>query len=184
MTELMVANRSEEWLDLDHALSLLALVAGAEAGTGNEIPVGAALTDALGRLIAVTGNQCLTGSDPIGHAEMRAMRLGAARTDNYRLTHAQLTVTLEPCPMCLAAMVLARLDRVQFAARRDTTPLVTTKQTRLVAHNPRHDNEAVTLLRFFFALKRNPLHPGEQSALMSPSNVDHDWIRHMDPHTK
>lgn len=96
---------------------LLALVSAGSAGCQGEVPVGAVLRDAAGRFLGECGNQCVDTSDPTGHAEMRALRLGAMRVGNYRLSGSTLTVTLEPCPMCLAASAMARVARVTFEVK-------------------------------------------------------------------
>jgi tRNA(adenine34) deaminase len=61
-------------------------------------------------------NQPIAGHDPTAHAEIMAMRAAAQRLQNYRLTGATLYVTLEPCPMCAGAIVLARIPLLVFGA--------------------------------------------------------------------
>ena len=87
--------------------------AAAERG---EVPVGAALFDEEGALIAAFGNQVEQDHDPTAHAEMLALRIGAARLGLKRLAGCDLYVSLEPCPMCAAAISLARIRRLYFAA--------------------------------------------------------------------
>ena len=84
----------------------------AEAG---EVPVGAVLV-LEGEIIARAGNRTLRDGDPTAHAEMLALRAGAARTGNHRLGGAALYVTLEPCPMCAGGIVQARPSRLVFGA--------------------------------------------------------------------
>jgi len=80
-----------------------------------EVPVGAVLVR-HGVLIATGRNTSVGGHDPSAHAEINALRAGAAALGNYRLDGCTLFVTLEPCAMCAGAMLHARLDRVVFGA--------------------------------------------------------------------
>ena len=67
-------------------------------------------------IIAEGWNHPISGRDPTSHAEIEALRAGAHALDSYRLTGTTLYVTLEPCPMCAAAMVHARIERLVFGA--------------------------------------------------------------------
>jgi tRNA(adenine34) deaminase len=80
------------------------------------VPVGAVIVDPQGQILAEAGNDCIRSSDPAGHAEMRALRAAALRLGNYRLPGCAIYVTLEPCAMCAAALVHARIDRLIFGA--------------------------------------------------------------------
>lgn len=82
----------------------------------DEIPVGAVLVDAAGRLLAEGWNRNITENDPTAHAEVVAMRQAGLRLGNHRLGGCTLYVTLEPCAMCAMAMVHARIARVVYAA--------------------------------------------------------------------
>jgi tRNA(adenine34) deaminase len=86
------------------------------ASARGEVPVGAALFDESGGLIAAFGNQVEQDHDPTAHAEMLALRAGATRLGLKRLEGCDLYVSLEPCPMCAAAIALARIRRLYFAA--------------------------------------------------------------------
>jgi len=97
-----------DWMALALAEARLA----AEAG---EVPVGAVLVKD-GRVIATGRNTPVAGHDPSAHAEINALRAGAAALGNYRLDGCELFVTLEPCAMCAGAMLHARLARVVFGA--------------------------------------------------------------------
>ena len=92
------------------ALALAALAA--EAG---EVPVGAVVVKD-GMVIGRGFNRPITSSDPTAHAEIVALREAAAHLGNYRLPGCELYVTLEPCAMCVGAMLHARLARVVFGA--------------------------------------------------------------------
>jgi len=86
------------------------------AGAAGEVPVGAVLVDGEGKIIAAAGNRVERDHDPTAHAEMLVLRLGAARLGATRLAGCDLYATLEPCPMCAAAIGLARIRRLYFAA--------------------------------------------------------------------
>ena len=94
------------------ALALAEARAAAEAG---EIPVGAVLVRD-GEILARTGNRRETDRDPTAHAEILALREGARRLGDWRMTGCTLYVTLEPCPMCAGALVMSQLDRCVFGA--------------------------------------------------------------------
>ncbi len=92
-----------------------ALAAATEAAARREVPVGALLVH-QGRVVAAAGNQPIMDCDPTGHAEIRVLREAGRALGNYRLDEAVLYVTLEPCMMCAAAMVHARVRRCVFGA--------------------------------------------------------------------
>jgi tRNA(adenine34) deaminase len=94
----------------------LALAQAEQAQQLGEVPVGAVLVDAQGELLATGFNRTIIDHDPTAHAEVVALRAGAKQVQNYRLPGASLYVTLEPCAMCLGAMMHARLARVVFGA--------------------------------------------------------------------
>lgn len=82
-----------------------------------EVPVGAVLVDSeSGEVLAATHNRMLADYDPTAHAEMLALRIAAKDKGEIRLTQCDLYVTLEPCPMCAAALALARVRRIYFGA--------------------------------------------------------------------
>jgi tRNA(adenine34) deaminase len=93
-----------------------ALDEAAAAAAAGEVPVGAVLVDGAGTIIATAGNRVERDRDPTAHAEMVVLREGAARFGAKRLAGCDLYVTLEPCPMCAAAIGLARISRLYFAA--------------------------------------------------------------------
>jgi tRNA(adenine34) deaminase len=104
-------NWSEQ--DIDGTRAALA-EAEAAAGEG-EVPVGAIVV-AGGEIIARGHNRSETDNDPSAHAEIVALREAARVSGNYRLTDATLYVTLEPCAMCMGAIVQARIARLVFGA--------------------------------------------------------------------
>jgi tRNA(adenine34) deaminase len=93
----------------------LAIDAARRAGERGEVPVGAVLV-MDDRVIATGGNAPIGTHDPTAHAEISALRAGGVALGNYRLDGTVLYVTLEPCLMCAAAMVHARVRRVVFGA--------------------------------------------------------------------
>ncbi len=99
----------------DEAWMRVALEQAALAGASDEVPVGAVVVRE-GVVIATGANAMRTESDAMQHAEVRAMREAVRVLGDARLTGCTLYVTLEPCAMCAGAIVLARVDRVVFAA--------------------------------------------------------------------
>jgi tRNA(adenine34) deaminase len=105
----------------DHARKLekpltfmtIALEEAREAAALGEVPVGAVLV-AQGRILARAGNRVVAQNDPSAHAEMLALRAGAAALGTWRLDGADLYVTLEPCAMCAGAIALARVARLYY----------------------------------------------------------------------
>jgi tRNA(adenine34) deaminase len=83
---------------------------------GSDVPIGAVVVDADGRVIGRGHNEREETGDPTAHAEILAIRSAAEHVGEWRLTGCTLVVTLEPCTMCAGAIVLARLDRLVFAA--------------------------------------------------------------------
>lgn len=94
----------------------LALEEAIKAAARDEVPVGAVLVHDNGDVIAVAGNKTREDSDPTAHAEMLALRAGAQKLGEARLTECTLYVTLEPCAMCAGAISHARIKRVVFGA--------------------------------------------------------------------
>lgn len=86
------------------------------AAAEGEAPVGAALIDAQGRLLARAHNQPIALNDPTAHAEVLCLRAAGARAGNHRLVGSILAVTLEPCLMCVGALLHARVAGIVFAA--------------------------------------------------------------------
>lgn len=93
-----------------------ALTAAEEARGRGEVPVGACIVDAEGRLIAKGGNLTITDCDPSAHAEIVALREASKVIGNYRLTGFTLYTTIEPCAMCAGALVHARIARLVYGA--------------------------------------------------------------------
>ena len=94
----------------------LALAEARAAGDRGEVPVGAVVVDATGNVLATTGNRMRETRDPTAHAELLAIRAACAALGSERLTGCDLYVTLEPCPMCAAAISAARIARLYYGA--------------------------------------------------------------------
>jgi tRNA(adenine34) deaminase len=101
-------NEDEKWMQIAISEANLAKNLG-------EIPVGAVIIQ-NDKLIAKAHNQPILNHDPTAHAEVEALRKAGRKLKNYRLSGTTLYVTLEPCAMCLGAMMHARIERVIFGA--------------------------------------------------------------------
>lgn len=93
-----------------------ALALAEQAAAAGEVPVGAVVVHE-GRIVGRGFNRPISGQDPTAHAEIVALREAARHLRNYRLPGCELYVTLEPCAMCVGAMVHARISRIVFGAR-------------------------------------------------------------------
>lgn len=93
-----------------------ALAQAAAAAAAGEVPVGAVVVSASGELLGAASNCPITRHDPTAHAEIGALRAAALALGNYRLPGCTLYVTIEPCTMCVGAMVHARISRLVFGA--------------------------------------------------------------------
>jgi tRNA(adenine34) deaminase len=94
----------------------LALEEALRARELDEVPVGAVLVEASGRIVAAAHNETITRCDPTAHAEIQALRRAAQRLGNYRLLASAIYVTVEPCVMCMGAIIHARVGRVVYGA--------------------------------------------------------------------
>lgn len=94
----------------------LALAEGRAAAARREVPIGAVVVGPTGAVLAKAGNRTRELNDPTAHAEMLAIRQACAVLGDERLTGCDLYVTLEPCPMCAAAISFARLRRLYYGA--------------------------------------------------------------------
>ena len=103
------------WSDADEKFMRAALSEAKVAAQSGEVPVGA-LVVRNGEIIGRGLNRPVQDSDPTAHAEIVAIRAAAASEKNYRLSGCTLYVTLEPCPICVGAMIHARISRLVFGA--------------------------------------------------------------------
>lgn len=94
----------------------LALEEAEQAGRLGEVPVGAVLVRDSGKVISRAGNRTISACDPTAHAEVLTLRRAALAEGNYRLLNTTLYVTIEPCLMCMGAIVHARIDTLVYGA--------------------------------------------------------------------
>lgn len=133
------------------------------AAARGEVPVGAVLVAADGRVLAADGNRTREHADPTAHAEMLVIRAAARALSRERLEDCDLYVTLEPCPMCAAAISFARIRRLYFGAL-DAKGGAVESGVRLFNQPTCHhvpevyggiaESEASSLLKGFFAARR------------------------------
>lgn len=100
----------------DQILMQAALAEARKAWEMEEVPVGAIVVDPAGEIIGRGYNQTIASHDPTAHAEIVALRQAAAQVGNYRLPGCSVYVTIEPCIMCLGALLQARIRRLIFGA--------------------------------------------------------------------
>ncbi|MCL4146701.1 UNVERIFIED_CONTAM: hypothetical protein GTU68_017818 [Idotea baltica] len=140
-----------------------ALIEAEAAADRGEVPVGAVIVDPSGQIIAKAGNRTRADNDPTAHAEILAIRIACAAIQSERLIGCSLWVTLEPCPMCAAAIGFARLESLHFGASDpksggvDHGPQVF--KSTSAHHTPdiyrgASEHQCAVLLRDFFRQKR------------------------------
>jgi len=140
----------------------LALEEAKRAFLEEEVPVGAILVKD-GDIVAKAHNQRETSQDPTGHAEILALRIGADKSKNWRLTNATLYVTKEPCIMCAGAMLNARLGRLVYGCKDEKAGAVDSLYKLLSDGRLNHQIEVVSgileeecsdILQRFFKARR------------------------------
>jgi tRNA(adenine34) deaminase len=141
---------------------LAALEQARRAGEAGEVPIGA-VVELAGAIVGRGFNQPISSGDPTAHAEIVAIRDAARRVGNYRLTGATLYVTIEPCLMCVGAIVHARVATLVYGAAEPRTGAVvsTVRGGDLPGHNHRFEvvggvceEEARALMQAFFRERR------------------------------
>jgi tRNA(Arg) A34 adenosine deaminase TadA len=142
----------------------LALQEARLAAARGEVPVGAVVVSPSGLVLAAAGNRTRELRDPTAHAEMLVIRAACATLGEERLVGCDLYVTLEPCPMCAAAISFARVRRLYYGAG-DPKGGGVEHGARVFSHPTCHhvpevypgmaESEASTLLKTFFAAKRD-----------------------------
>jgi tRNA(adenine34) deaminase len=95
----------------------IALAEAQKAYRKGEVPIGAVMVADNHQVVAAAHNRTITLNDPTAHAEILALRSAAAKIGNYRLLNTTLYVTVEPCPMCMGAVIHARVSQVVFGTR-------------------------------------------------------------------
>ncbi|MGB8958895.1 MAG: tRNA adenosine(34) deaminase TadA [Candidatus Aminicenantales bacterium] len=146
----------------DEKLMRAALAEAVRAAARGEVPVGAVIARE-GRIIARGSNRPIGSADPTAHAEIVAIRKAAKKSGNYRLPDCDLYVTIEPCAMCLGAVVQARIRRLVFGAADPKAGAVSSVMEFPFArlnHRPEIlggvlEGESAALLRAFFRARRN-----------------------------
>lgn len=143
----------------------LALAEAEAAARRGEVPVGAVIVSRAGEVLARAGNRTRELADPTAHAELLAIRQACRAMGSERLVDCDIYVTLEPCPMCAAAISFARLTRLYFGAL-DPKGGGVEHGARVFSHPTCHhvpeviggleEDRAAALLRDFFAARRSP----------------------------
>lgn len=132
------------------------------AAANAEVPVGAVLV-LDGAIVGEGWNQVISSNDPTAHAECVALRAAALQQKNYRLSGATLYVTLEPCTMCVGALLHARVTRLVFATREPRAGAVCSQAKLLDVEYVNHSvsweegllaEDSATRLREFFRARR------------------------------
>ncbi len=140
----------------------LALAQAKKARKLDEVPVGAVITQD-GKLVATGFNRPIGTCDPTAHAEIQAIRGASQALQNYRLPECTLYVTIEPCAMCVGAIVHARIKRVVFGALEPKAGMVVSQQSLLAAEHFNHrvavvngvlSQECGALMQEFFQARR------------------------------
>ena len=148
-------NEDEKWMQI-------AIQEAVKAEQMGEVPVGAILVKD-GFLIAKAHNQPISKNDPTAHAEIQLLRTAGSTLKNYRLTGTSLYVTLEPCAMCLGAIMHARVDRLIFGAYDPKTGVCGSSENFMEASCFNHkitiasgvlENESKQILKNFFNSRR------------------------------
>lgn len=148
-------------LELDKTFMNQAIIAAEEGANAGEIPIGCVIT-LNDHVIASAHNTSILSQDPSAHAEINALRAACQIIGNHRLLNANLYVTLEPCLMCIGAMIQARIKRLIFAAQDERIgPICQHQIHNLPGLNHRleitqgiMEERAQALLRTFFRSKR------------------------------
>ncbi len=142
----------------------LALKEAARAAKIDEVPVGAVIVDKKNNVIGYGYNSPISSNDPTSHAEINAMRMASKVLKNYRLIDTNLYVTIEPCIMCMGAIIHARVKRVIFGAKDAkggaVSSLYAMADDKRLNHNPKIisgicEDKAKKIIIDFFKNKRS-----------------------------
>ena len=146
-------------------LMQLAINEAIKAGQNDEVPVGAALVAESGKILSLAHNSTINLSDPTAHAEILALRMAAKKLLNYRLLNTTLYVTVEPCIMCMGAIIHARVSRIVFGTNDPrwgaAGSIYNFADDPRLNHQPEIiggvcKDECKILIQDFFRSKRNP----------------------------
>jgi tRNA(adenine34) deaminase len=162
MTSATTGSAEPHFFARDEHFMRLALREAERAGDHDDVPIGAVVVRE-GEVIGAAGNERELRGDPTAHAEVLALREAAARLGGWRVPDSVIYVTLEPCPMCAGAIVLARVPRVVYGAPDPKAGAAGSVMDILgeprLNHRPQADGgllgaESAALLEAFFAARR------------------------------
>jgi tRNA(adenine34) deaminase len=148
----------------DYYYMNLAIREAQKAAQADEVPVGAVIVDHLGNIAGYGHNCPISSNDPTSHAEINAIRMACREFCNYRLPDTTLYVTIEPCIMCMGAIIHARIARIVFGASDPkwgaAGSLYTMSEDRRLNHQPEvisgiYQEKTKQLLKKFFTAKRS-----------------------------
>jgi tRNA(adenine34) deaminase len=152
------------WIMNDEYYMDLAITEAINAADIDEVPVGAVIVDKNNDIIGTGFNRPISSHDPTSHAEINAMRMACTAINNYRLNDTTLYVTIEPCIMCMGAIIHARIKRVVFGAADPkwgaACSLYRVAEDRRLNHHPEitsgvYENKTRQILKDFFMNKRS-----------------------------
>ena len=147
---------------IDEKYMKMAIKEAGQAARSGEVPVGAVLVKG-DRVLAEDHNQCIKQSDPTAHAEVLVLRKAGEALGNYRLNDTVMYVTTEPCPMCIFAMIHARISRLVFGTLEPKYGAVESKFNLLQQKGLNHhfevtrgilEKECTEILKSFFKNRR------------------------------
>jgi tRNA(adenine34) deaminase len=147
---------------IDEKYMKMAIKEAGQAARSGEVPVGAVLVKG-DRVLAEDHNQCIKQSDPTAHAEVLVLRKAGKALRNYRLKNTVMYVTTEPCPMCLSAMIHARVSRLVFGTLEPKFGAVESRFSLLRENGLNHhvevtggilEKECTEILKSFFKERR------------------------------
>jgi len=147
---------------IDEKYMKMAIKEAGQAARSGEVPVGAVLVKG-DKVLAGGHNQCIKQSDPTAHAELLVLRKAGKAVGNYRLKDTVMYVTTEPCPMCLSAMIHARVSRLVFGTLEPKFGAVESRFSLLRKDGLNHhvevtggilEKECAAILKSFFKERR------------------------------
>lgn len=154
--------QATERIKLDTQMMRIALSYARRASAHDEVPVGAVLVNRNNEIIARAANRVQAAADPFGHAEFRAIARAARKQGDWRLDGYTLYITLEPCALCMLAILHSRISRIVYAAPSpvygyslDKLCSFSLDKSPIVVEHGLCEEEAQQLLKQFFKRKRN-----------------------------
>ncbi|MBT5971956.1 tRNA adenosine(34) deaminase TadA [Desulfobacula sp.] len=148
----------------DEYYMTLAIKEAQKAAAKDEVPVGAVIVDKNENIVGRGYNCPISSNDPTSHAEINAMRMASGALNNYRLIDTVLYVTIEPCIMCMGAIIHARIKRIVFGAKDlkwgAASSLYALADDKRLNHHPEvvsgiYEQETKQLIKNFFLNKRS-----------------------------